>query len=375
MKLKTLYRKDALGNVNYVTLSTKKVAKSTHCEMITQTGNVDKEKTDKSHKTSKIVITTGKNIGKANETTAIQQAEKELISKHNKLKNEGYCEDLKLVRLTKYNTFADKSPMPMLLNKYSDKKTFKTCYAQRKYDGVRCIGEVHNGEYRLKSREGKIFNIQQVLFSYTTLYNNYIEVVTDGELYKHNKDLHDIISAVKNDDPNQELVYVIYDVLIPNLTFEQRRNMLLHIKAANLPNIIVDEGKLIESEEELDQFHTESIALNYEGSIVCDPNGVYQFGFRTSDKSKIKPRETEEFKCIGHYYNRGKMSEQSTLICVTTEGKEFHVKLKGTDEERKRWAAEFDTLFKDKPVTVEYRKKSKNGVPMEPVGLGVRDYE
>jgi ATP-dependent DNA ligase len=108
---------------------------------------------------------------------------------------------------------------------------------------------------------------------------------------------------------------------------------------------------------------------------VCNPTGQYEFGFRTSDKSKIKPRQTDEFECIDQYWNKGKMSNQTTLICKNKEGKTFHVKLKGNNQQREEWARNFDEKVKGKLITIEYRKLSKYNTPIEGVGVAIRDYE
>jgi ATP-dependent DNA ligase len=180
---------------------------------------------------------------------------------------------------------------------------------------------------------------------------------------------------VKTGDLNQKLEYHIYDVPVRDLSFAQRRNLLLALTTDHLPNIKIDHGKPCSTTDELQEFHKDSLDLGYEGTIVCDPNGKYDFGFRTSGKTKIKPRVTEEFECIDQYWNRGKMSKQTTLICKTKDGETFHVKLKGTAEQREEWAANFETDVKGKMITVEYRKKTKKQVPIEGVGVAIRDYE
>jgi ATP-dependent DNA ligase len=207
------------------------------------------------------------------------------------------------------------------------------------------------------------------------IYTNFLKEPLDGEIYLHNKDLGDMISIYKNGDVDQVLKYIIYDIPVTNLSFEQRRNLMMSIDVELFNNIEIDLGVEIINETELKEFYNKTLNDGYEGVIVCDPNSNYTPGYRSNSKLKIKPRDTKEFKCINHYWNKGKMSKQSTLICITDDGREFHVKMKGTSEQREKYALEFDEKFRDKMVTVEYRKLSKYGVPIEGVGICVRDYE
>ena len=194
-------------------------------------------------------------------------------------------------------------------------------------------------------------------------------------MYIHGVDLHDITRLVKLGDPKGLLNYHIYDSLIKDLPFKKRRNILLALDTTELDNIFIDPGHFVKNEKDIEVFHENVLDEGYEGTIFCNPDANYDFGFRSDSKMKIKPRETKEFRCVMQYWNRGKMSNQTTLVCETSEGKTFHVKLKGTSQQREKWAQEFDEKVKNKMITVEYRKLSKHKVPMEGVGVAIRDYE
>jgi DNA ligase-1 len=374
MKLNKLYKQTQSGKPVYLQMYTKKERGLDIYTIYTETGTVGKE--DKA-KTSSIKIKSGKNLGKSNATTPKTQAEKEMRASWEKLWNEGYKEDITYVTNSKYNTFKDFSAMPQLLNKFkvNEKKGFTPGWMQYKKDGVRNFGELFNDTTRMKSREGQIFNVQHLLNTVTDLHDKALEEIFDGELYKHGVVLQDIVSLVKSNDPNQVLEFHIYDIAIPDLPFSQRRNLLLALDVSNIPGIVIDPGVWVNTEEEARAFYQDALDLGYEGAVYCDPDSMYGFGFRTSGKQKLKPRETAEFKCIGHYWNKGKMAKQSTLICQTIDGETFHVKLAGTAEKREQWANDFDEKVKDKMITVEYRKLTRKGIPHEAVGVAVRDYE
>lgn len=290
--------------------------------------------------------------------------------------NKGYSDNLKEVQEISHNSFADGSIMPMLLNKVDLNKVKYPCYVQRKYDGMRCITEFVNNSISQKTRENNIINIEHIKNNVKKIFDEQLKQPFDGEIYLHKKDLGDMISIYKNGDTEQVLSYVIYDIPNLELSFEKRRNLLMAIDLEGLDNIKIDFGTLVENEEQLLNFYNQALEEGYEGAVVCDPNSLYTSGFRSNSKMKVKPRETDEFKCVGHYFNKGKMAGQSTLICETKDGKNtFHVKMKGTTEQRLQYAKEFEEKFLNKLVTVEYRKLSKYGVPIEAVGICVRDYE
>ena len=371
MKLKKLYKKNQAGKVAFKELYTRKVSGKDQYYKYVRTGVVGNEG---KAKISKKLVKVGKNIGRSNETTVKQQAEKELQSEWKLQFSQGYKFDLNLIKSLDYNTFEDGSQMPMLLNKFKPKK-FKPGYGQHKYDGVRCIAELFNGSVRLKSREGHVYDLPHIAKEIEELMNSQLEQSFDGELYIHGMSLHDIGSLAKTGDVNKQLKLVIYDIPVKNLEFSQRRNLMLSLDLSNCNHLDVDPGESINTIEEFEKFYAKCLQDKYEGGIYCDPTAMYQFGFRTSGKQKMKPRETDEFVCVDQYMNKGKYSKQSTLVCLTKDGKKFHVKLQGTNEQREEWAANFDEKVKNKKITVAYRMISKDGKPLEATGVAIRDYE
>ena len=55
------------------------------------------------------------------------------------------------------------------------------------------------------------------------------------------------------------------------------------------------------------------------------------------------------------------------------EGKLFKVKPKGTDAERKAIIANFESQYLNNWYKIEYEVFSKDGIPLKPVGIGLRD--
>jgi len=361
MKTK-LYKRNQNNTIGFVEIVTRKVAnKPKEYNITTSKGNINSTK-----------VSTIKKLINVKNKTIIEVIDKMIIN----LSNQGYDTSLDKVKSSSNNSFHDGSVMPMLLNSANVDKLEYPCYIQRKYDGMRCISEFNDKSLRMKTRENNNIILNHISMNVNDIYNNQLRYQLDGEIYLHNKDLGDMISIYKNGDPSKQLTYVVYDVVDTTLSFEQRRNLLMSIDTSTYSNIKVDVGQEVNSKEEVMEFYKKALDDGYEGAIVCQPDSLYTCGYRSNSKMKIKPRETSEFKCVGHYDNKGKMSGQSTLICESQDANTtFHVKMKGTTEQREQWYKEFDEKFLGKMITVEYRKISKYGVPIEAVGICVRDYE
>src|SRR5690606_16762769 len=100
------------------------------------------------------LVSEGKNIGKKNETTPLQQAALQAQQHWDKKKKQGYTEDLELASSTDNVLEAIK---PMLAHVYEDhpKKITWPAYVQPKLDGMRCIAIVKDHRCKLYSRTQK----------------------------------------------------------------------------------------------------------------------------------------------------------------------------------------------------------------------------
>ena len=100
------------------------------------------------------IIKKGKNLGKANATTTMEQAVSESRKKWiNKKEIEQYSED-------KGNLSEDTIQIrPMLAQKFEFEKSNAVfpAFVQPKLDGVRCMTFQKDGEIKLMSRQGKFY--------------------------------------------------------------------------------------------------------------------------------------------------------------------------------------------------------------------------
>lgn len=145
-----------------------------------------------------LTVLIGKNIGKKNETTPLQQVNKNINSKYTKKLNEGYVLDL--------SEFTHQGVMAAQEWKVSKHRMSRIALHQPKLDGIRCkaIKDVE-GEFRLTSKSNKefkafLYDTPWALHLRDTMANS---TETDGEMYIHGVELNDISSLVMAYKVNQ----------------------------------------------------------------------------------------------------------------------------------------------------------------------------
>lgn len=226
----------------------------------------------------------GKNIGKSNETSDTEQAIFEAESKMRKKKDSGYSSDLD-----------SSAPLRPMLAKIMDTKFISyPCFIQPKIDGCRALWDGH----KLISRKGKYFegvaHIEEQLSNYS--------IPLDGEIVLPDGDFQQTVSLIKKDRPESvNLVYVIYDIADPELSYGERYHQLEDMLGdSNKKNIslIHDNTFLINSFEELGSIHSKFVSEGYEGSILRDPSGLYELDKRSKSLLKLKDWFDEEFLVI-----------------------------------------------------------------------------
>lgn len=323
----------------------------------------------------------GKNIGKSNETTALEQCELEAESLWTKQRDrKGYSE-----------TIPDEKPFrPMLAHTLKDyeHKVVYPCYISSKTDGLRCLAYLDNlGNVVLMSRGGKPFNnnvLPHIVADVKALLNGNESVVLDGELYNHDlkSEFQTIVSAIKRDEPSKDsakVQYHIYDILDERKSFEDRYHtltFLLSITPRTSTRLV--EAVTVNSKDEINKIHAKLVAEGYEGSMIRNCSGLYKVNGRSYDLLKNKDFDDDEFEIIGAEQNKGKQVNQCSIICKTKAGGTFAVKPKGTDEQREAyWKAFLEGDLVGKMLTVRYfgYTTGDNPVPRFPIGVNLRSYE
>ena len=325
-------------------------------------------------------ITSGKNIGKANETTPYEQAVLEVDSKAQKKIDEGYCEDKSNLTVP---------ILPMLAHPFTKRKHNISWPAvvQPKIDGVRCTCTIQNDNVVMFTRKGKPFTImphliQDLMLFLTRLSNEIPNFYLDGELYSDTLTFQELAGTVRRESNDLEYlkqihyrVFDCFDLDNPNWIFSHRWK---HIKDAYSqyprPYIRLVESVLVNTEEEVYTNHGKYIQQGYEGIMIRNVDGIYKLKHRSSDLQKYKQFLDDEFKIIN--YKEGEGNETGCVIwqCETPNSQTFWVRPQGTREEREVLYTNGSKYIGSK-LTVRYQELTDDGIPRFPVGLCVRDYE
>jgi DNA ligase-1 len=323
-------------------------------------------------------VTSGKNIGKANETTPYQQAISEAKSDFNKKRDEGYAESVDNIKEESYGFF-----LPMLAHKWDDhaSKIKFPAVLEPKYDGFRCLAKKEDGIIYLWSRKGKALDIP------TEIKEELSKILAegesaDGELYRHGWGFQRIASAIKKrnaDTPG--LHYYIYDAPVLNKSFQERflnRWSGVPTELSSDPKfvdgtsrIVLCPNKVVNSAEEVMEGQAQAIEAGYEGAMVRNLASEYMFKNRSSSLLKVKSFEDAEFEIIGGKEGQGREAGMVVFKCKTSDGTEFDVRPRGTQEERSLMWQNLNSYI-GKPLTVKYQGLTDDGRPRFPVGLHIR---
>lgn len=347
-----------------------------------------------------IVITKGKA-----KRTVTEQARLEYNSHIKKYQDKGYkllekdintysLEDLNKI-LPEFTTDANGFQKHMLA-KQADKVAAsafeKEWYASRKIDGTRCSFYYKDGVIKTASRGGGDYDPACQHFitnkKLITFFENHPDYILDGELYKHGKSLQQISGAArleKNAYDCDWLEYYIYDVMIPNMPFKDRLEILEEIKEElNLefnPERIWKEGELqmqmvphvkVSGWLNIKSLHDKYVSEGWEGVVIRDPSKNYKFGGRGNEMIKVKMYQDSEFLVTG--ISEGLRDEDLCFTCVTEDGKEFKAKPMGSRELKQAYRNNLDQII-GKMATVKFFYYSDDGTPLQPVLKCIRDYE
>ncbi len=283
-----------------------------------------------------------KNIGRANATTALEQAEKEIEAKYKKNIKLGYFERLEDID---NQTFFQ----PMLAKSYGDYKNkidwTKGVGVQIKFNGVRCIA-TKNG---LFSRKGEPFvSVPHIWENLRPYFKTYPTLVLDGELYNYDRreKLNEImelcrksIHATPEDlARSKELIkYYVYDGGRPeelNSGYPRRKGFIDTLLVGNSVIGYVDTFRCY-SESELDRLYQRFLADKQEGAILRIFDQPYE-NKRTKNLLKYKPIQDDEFPIIDVIEGEGNRSGMAgKVICQMKDGRTFGASMKGTTEQFK----------------------------------------
>lgn len=336
--------------------------------------------------------TEGKNIGKKNETTPLQQCVAEVEKKRkDKIEKEGYSElfpsrESNTPTLTTETTPEIRKIFPMLANKYEPSVTKKRggivfpCFVQPKLDGLRCVVYLVDGLPVYQSRTGGIFTVLHHLdSSVVEILSRNHTLVLDGELYTQQIPFEELAGIIKKktltETDKQKILHIqyhVYDLVIPKLPFRERLlQMQQTILSTNLFVVPVS-TYLANSVADFKEKFGEYVAQGFEGIMLRNTEGLYQENYRSNDLMKYKEFFEAEYPIVDYKEATGRDAGTVIWECETPEGRRFSVRPRGTQEARREWFCKAESLV-GKQLTVIYQELSEMGVPRFPVGKAIRD--
>jgi DNA ligase-1 len=358
MKLETIYKKTKTGATQEWTIEVSDNKYRTH------SGQVGGQIT-----TNAWTVVYGKNTGKANGTTDIEQALKEAIAKRTKKLESGYFESITNIDEQQYFE-------PMLAAKWEDykDKIQYPIYSQPKLDGIRCIA-TKNGMF---SRNGKpILSAPHIFESLQPLFAENPDLILDGELYadKFANDFNKIVSLVKKTKPTdadlveskKNIEYHIYDLPSVDDVFRIRYSKLCALRLPKCCMRVITHT--VRNEDELMSKYGEYVGAGYEGQMLR-LDGKYE-NKRSKNLLKHKSFVDEEYTILDICEGEGnRTGTAGYMVFETAEGKPFKSNVKGTWDETAEMLRNKKQLI-GKQATIKYFNLTPDGIPRFPFVINI----
>jgi DNA ligase-1 len=343
-------------------------------------------------------FTQGKNIGRSNETTALEQAKLEAESRYRKKLKQGYTTTIPNAGGPLLNELGYLKPM-LARSKCLPPKDWKfPLHWQPKLDGHRCMAVGTKTGTVLYSRGGTLITTMDHIAKDLDLKEG---EYLDGELYVHGLSLQKITRLIKKyrSGESEQVKYIVYD--IPHIDGNFSKRLAIYrayfIKRAGFSGGLL-ESETVESwieeitweahvipiftrecktEEEAKLLTKEALRYGFEGAILRNNGMLYRSGARSKDLIKDKPFDDGEWKIIhiteGKRYIMGDTDiPQAIFILELPNGKTFEVAAPGSKIAK-------SILWRDrnqhigKMCTVKHSGFTDDGVPWHPIALQIRE--
>lgn len=298
----------------------------------------------------KITKCKGKNLGKTNETTPEQQAEKEAKAKwFVQVQREDYAEDVNKAGL---------QIRPMLAHDYlkvPHRVDFEKTILQRKLDGLRLVAGYRwkaSTEIELMTRKGENYDIPHFEDPVEQLLNiiTFDMQITcqglDGEAYIHGMKLQKIISLARKNKPESiDLKYYLFDLVIFDLPFSERYEVLKEAmiryeeKYGEDHPFVVVKNTIVYNEATMKLVHDEFVGEGFEGAIIRHIDGMYKQG-RSADLFKYKHFFDTETLIIDMFEDNNGNAMLVVKLKPSMGGTQQNLTPKRTHKERKKMLTE-----------------------------------
>jgi DNA ligase-1 len=248
-----------------------------------------------------------------------------------------------------------------------------------KLDGCRCIIRIDKITDKVEyiSRNYKKFDILHYFDDKMVQLVEKIDVDVvelDCEITTKNGDFQDLMKLLfrKKVDVVRlcDIVFNIFDIIIPNVRLEDRKNLLWKLNFDGITTKIITGCKVFHEAEawhEMEYY----VKCGFEGAVVKNPDSYYEFK-RSKKWVKLKPMKTIDVQCIDVFEGEGKNVGMLGGIIVDVNGVMCRVGSGFTDDEKRYYWKNKNEIV-GKIVEIQYQQKTNDGSLRFPVFLRVRD--
>jgi DNA ligase-1 len=205
-------------------------------------------------------------------------------------------------------------------------------------------------------------------------------LILDGELYTTDIPFEELAGLIKKKKLSEAdlqrlqcVKYHIYDIVVDGDYSERHDRIVGAIpKPDECRHLEVVQTQLIHTVNAFKQAFGEYVEAGYEGIMLRNVNGMYRQNYRSHDLQKYKEFVESEYPIVGFKEADGRDKGTVVWVCRTAEKREFSVRPRGTQEQRRQWFQDGHTHV-GKLLTVIYQELSELNVPRFPVGKAIRD--
>ena len=366
---------------------------------------------------SKVYQAEPKNVGRSNATTAEEQAVVELQAMY-----QAQC-DNKHYKLSQIDAVeaSEVCRIPRKVTNYKDRymKMSDTLLSSIKFNGSRAC--VVDGKLYSKIGRHEEVKVKHLREAIETLGK---EATFDAEVYAHGLSLQRIRSAwLKPVKTEKEIIKIAKDraksrgEIVPTIdgtvelsdavkylgynpnddqyklkfhvfdipddtgkTFKERLEDLHYLECAVISLKLeccfeIEYPSTTYSHEERMNFLGEVVAQGYEGLVHYEPEGVYEYGKRSTNTAKSKPRYDTEVLVVDVTKDKNGEGLLHCKACDELDNVKVKCKMKVERRDGKRYERDYDSMLPliGKWITMSYEELSDKGVPTKPVGEEERD--